>query len=219
MNPKVGLSAEDRYAIAFQKGDEKGLAFFFQKYYPALCLYASYYTRNDDAAKDIASVAFINTWKHHSKFLSAISIRAYLYTVVRRLAIGWVQKETRLILKQKNVAVHTNNNAVQADHLANLIKAETYRRLNDSIDTLPPKCRDILKMLYIDGMTVAEVAEALRLSPSTIKTQKKRGIEALRKKYLFAYRLLIQLHRIAITSKINRRINPWFINRLLGMKA
>jgi RNA polymerase sigma-70 factor (ECF subfamily) len=62
------------------------------------------------------------------------------------------------------------------------IRAEFYAEIHNAIKTLPPECRKIFTMLYIEGKTVRETADELGLARSTIKTQKARGLAMLRKK-------------------------------------
>lgn len=202
MNLQAGrFSDEDRYAIAFQKGDERGLAFFFDNYYPALCLYASWFTHNDSAAEDVVSDVFLKAWKKHDEFLSAGSIRAYLYVHSRYRALSWYRKETLGHSRLRRVAESIITK--EGDHSEKIIAAEVVRHLHNMINTLPPECRKVFKMLYIEGMSISETAEALQISPSTVKTQKKRGLDALRKKSLFVYLLLVELYRNS-GVKINR---------------
>jgi DNA-directed RNA polymerase specialized sigma24 family protein len=42
-------------------------------------------------------------------------------------------------------------------------------------------------LLYIEGKSIKETAEELQVSASTVKTQKKRGLDALRKKIVFIW--------------------------------
>lgn len=65
---------------------------------------------------------------------------------------------------------------------ADIIRAEFYGALHRAIKTLPPECRKIFTMLYIQGKTVREIADETGLAVTTIKTQKARGLAALKKK-------------------------------------
>jgi RNA polymerase sigma-70 factor (ECF subfamily) len=165
---------------AFQQGDVKALEVFFNEFYPALCYYASSYTHDMEVAKEIASEAFVKTWKYREQFTNAGSIRAYLYKVVRGDASSWHIKKQRLPL---TALPDDEDPALQdVDEFAKLVKAETLRLIYNAIESLPAECRKIFRLLYIDGKKVAEIANELNLSPSTVKAQKARGLALLRKK-------------------------------------
>ena len=168
------------YVLSFQKGEEKGFAWFFRNLYPALSFYASKITGDKEVSEEIASHAFIKIWQRHVRFSDAPSIKAYLYRIVRNDALKYLNKEKRRLSATKEV-IYLNGNQSEKDHFTSLVTSETSRQLLEAINCLPAECSKVFKLLYIEGKSVKETAEALQLSPSTVKTQKKRGIEALRK--------------------------------------
>jgi RNA polymerase sigma-70 factor, ECF subfamily len=169
-----------RLSKAFQRGDTKALEVYFNVFYPALCYYASSYTHDMEVAKEIASEAFVKTWKYREQFTNAGSIRAYLYKVVRGDASSWHIKKQRFPLAP--IPDEEDPSLQDADEFAKLVKAETLRHLYNAIENLPAECRKIFRLLYIDGKKVAEIADELNISPSTVKAQKARGLALLRKK-------------------------------------
>jgi RNA polymerase sigma-70 factor (ECF subfamily) len=56
--------------------------------------------------------------------------------------------------------------------------AELPRRL----DALPPACRIVLRLHYLDGLTYVEIAEALELSVGTVKSRLSYGLGLLRQR-------------------------------------
>ena len=58
---------------------------------------------------------------------------------------------------------------------------EVYRLLFKSIDQLPPRCREIF-VLQMEGKKNEEIAQTLGLSIETVKTQKKRAVQAIKKR-------------------------------------
>jgi len=171
----------EEYALLFQQGDERALAFFYLELHPSLALHANYYVQNRELAEEISSEAFIKTWKMHSKLNNYNGIRAYLYKVVQRDCQRAIQKERR------RVAIHKESNPSEVTYdtpFNHVVRTEVYRIIHTALKELPHGSRRILQMYYIDGKTTGEIAAELCLSPSTIKTQKSSGLEALRKKFI-----------------------------------
>lgn len=171
----------EEYALAFQQGDEKALAFFYKEFHPILSLYANRLLQNRFIAEEIASGAFVKIWKMHSKLSSYGAIRAYLYTIVRRDCQRCLKQEFKRtkIHKEAQLPIVTNDTPFE-----NLVRSEVYRQVHSALKNLAPGSRKVLTMHYIDGKTTGEIAKELHLSPSTIKTQKAKGLEALRKTML-----------------------------------
>jgi RNA polymerase sigma-70 factor (ECF subfamily) len=192
MLKQFGKSYND-YTLSFQRGEEEGFDFFFRTLFPQLCFFANRKLNNMEEAEDIVSAAFIKIWNKHSQFNDARSIRSYLYQIVQNDCIKFYEKTSKVISMQKeiNYLITTNaNNNIEED----IIRAEFYGELYTAIKTLPPECRKIFTMLYIEGKTVRETADELGLALSTIKTQKARGLAILRKKIKpYLYCILVTL--------------------------
>ena len=169
------------YALSFKRGEEEGFDFFFRQLFPSLCLFANRKLNNREEAEDIVSTAFIKIWKRHSQFNDAGGIRAYLYQIVRNDCAKSYQQTARVITMQKEIshlAVADANDNAEHD----IIRAEFYGELYRAINLLPPQCRKIFTMLYIEGKTVREISEELGIAPTTIRTQKANGLAVLKKK-------------------------------------
>ena len=69
---------------------------------------------------------------------------------------------------------------VSAQGEEDFFSEEIYRQLFHAIENMPDRQREIFK-LYLDGKSNADIAEALQISVETVKTQKRRGKEYLRK--------------------------------------
>lgn len=179
MQRKPLYEAND-YSILFQQGEEKGFAWFFRNLYPALSFYAFKITSDKESSEEIASNAFIKVWQRHEQFPDALSIRKFLYRIVRNDALKHLRKEKQSTAVAKEV-IYLYGGDHEKDCFNSLVTAEISRELLNAIDSLPAECSKVFRLMYIEGKSIKETAEALQLSPSTVKTQKKRGIEALRK--------------------------------------
>ncbi|MDE3184860.1 MAG: RNA polymerase sigma-70 factor [Bacteroidota bacterium] len=177
------INNEIEMVFSFQKGEEKGFDFFFLELFPSLCFFANRLLNNRCEAEDIASSAFIKIWKRHSQFKDAKNIRSYLYQIVRNDCIKFLQQKERRLKVQKAIEyltiVETKDN-VESD----IIRTEFFSALYKALNSLPIECRKVFKMLYIDGKKVSEIAGELKISPSTVKSQKARGLALLRKKFI-----------------------------------
>lgn len=154
----------------------------FKQYYRILCHYAWQYLKDIEVSKDLVQDVFtsfhqrkfdLNTEKNEDYF------RNYLYLSVRNACFN--------LLKKKQVQEkywQDNNFEEQSEHLIelNIIRSEVLAAVYSAIESLPESCQLIFKKTYLEGLSNAEVAEELNLSINTIKTQKQRGMKALKAK-------------------------------------
>ncbi|RTL60082.1 MAG: sigma-70 family RNA polymerase sigma factor [Sphingobacteriales bacterium] len=170
-----------KYALLFQQGEEKGLSFFYHEFHPALSLYSFSITNNRQLAEEIASDAFVKTWKMHWKLDSYGAIRAYLYKIVHRDSLEAIRKEKKRKEALKKTQTPTTETNTPFD---NIVRSEVYRIIHTALQDLTPANRRVLIMHYLEGKTSGQIARELKLHRSTINTQKTKGLEALRKKLL-----------------------------------
>jgi RNA polymerase sigma-70 factor (ECF subfamily) len=182
----------NEYALSFQEGEEKAFDFFFRELFPSLCFFANRILNDSCEAEDIASSAFIKIWKKHSQFDNARSIRSYLYQIVRNDCLKFLQQSNRAAAMQKDIKYLANADA-DDNCEADIIRSEFFCELYNALNNLPSECRRIFKMLYIEGKTVKETAQELKLSLSTVKTQKARGLAVLKKKIIYSSFILFLL--------------------------
>jgi RNA polymerase sigma-70 factor (ECF subfamily) len=55
------------------------------------------------------------------------------------------------------------------------------RILNRTLDRMPTEGVQVLRMLYLDGLTMAEIAQALEVPLETVKSRVRRALQAMRK--------------------------------------
>lgn len=183
---RKNLYEANEYALLFQQGEEISFTFFFRQLYPSLTLYCFKITGDKDASEEIASTAFIKIWEKHEKFSDADSIKAYLYRIVRNDALKYLRKEKQQLAANKEV-IYLYGNQSEKDCFTSLATAEITRELLNAINSLPEECSKVFRLMYIEGKSIKETAESLQVSASTVKTQKKRGLEALRKRIVFIW--------------------------------
>lgn len=174
-----------QYAELFRQGNEIGLKFFYLHFHPALSLFAFRWVKNRQVAEEIAADAFIKTWKFHWKLESYTAIRAYLYKIVLRDCRRSLKTGQRRSEMQKALLGLDASNELIIDEI---IKAEVYRDLYSALKKLSPGSQRVIRMHFLEGKSDKEIADELKLSHSTVRTQKSRGLEILRKKM---FRLLL----------------------------
>lgn len=144
------------------KKEYKRLDKLYDDYYRALCLYALHYITDINKVQDIVHDAYL-------LLLTAINNRekignkkAYLYTLVRKLSLDYINKSGLLFLPEEIYKEHYHEELIKLSQLE--------ERLWVAIDELPDKCKEIFLMNKRDGMKYAEIASELGLSVETVES-------------------------------------------------
>ena len=154
----------------------------FNSFFPTLCYYAFSIVKDMQEAEDISIGAFMKLWERWEQMQSSGKCKAYLYTCTRNACIDILRRERTKNVNEKDwKSLHANT---EDGILDKIIEAELAGQLNRALETLPPACQKICNMIFNEGMNSREVAETLKLSISTVKTQKQRALNMLKKKLL-----------------------------------
>lgn len=170
----------NNYALLFQEGNEKALSFFYHEFYPALTHYSFQLIQSRPVAEEIASEAFVKAWRMHYKLNSYAGIKAYLYKIVHRDSIEAISNELKRAKSYRQLSTQIDTDSP----FDNMVRSEVYRLIHTALKHLPPASRKVMIMHYLDGKTTGQISRELNLHPSTIKTQKKQGLNALKKVFI-----------------------------------
>lgn len=166
---------------AFQKGEDKGFTYFYKLLWDVLSYYSFRITNDRAVAEDKVSESFVKIWERHSTFSHPQVIKSWLYTTCRNACLNWLQQEGRHDGHKTGIAAaHENDREFNREE--EIVQKETFKQARDYIKWLPKQCKRIFEMMYVEGMSVREIADKLVLSISTVKNQKGRGLEIIRKR-------------------------------------
>jgi RNA polymerase sigma-70 factor (family 1) len=190
------------YTRLFQQGCEEGFSYFYNELYPNLFAFAYKFLGDRGAAEDEVQESFLKIWKQYQLFDQPHTIKSWLYTTVRNSCLNGLRQTGRHqaiheILARQHTKLSEDN------LLEEIYRIESAARVYRIIKSLPTECGRIYEMTYIQGKTANEIAKELDLSVSTVKNQKRRGLEILRKALLcLVCCYIILLTAISLTCKI-----------------
>lgn len=106
-----------------------------------------------------------------------VSTKSYLFSIARNTA--------RTIFRRKQIystsAFHElpeSSTAHEARTAADFAQDQQQQELvAAAIDALPPRCREIIALSVLDGLTSAEIADRLGIAESTVRVQLARGVK------------------------------------------
>ena len=175
---KAQCTAEEAIQALIQ-GQETGLDFFFHQHYAPLSYFAYRLVEDKLLAEEMASEAFIKLWEHREKFTTPAYLKNWLYNTVRNAAIDHLRKVKRLRVSTDGLQSHEQ---VEQSVLHRLIATETLQQVVRTLAQLPPKCRQVFRLYYFQGLTHGEIAQALNISPHTVKNQRNKAVRILKEK-------------------------------------
>lgn len=175
---------DDELIIGIGKKDERVWKVFFHSYYDALFRHAYRILGEEKAAEDIVQDIFISLWDHTPELANGKILTAYLYRSVTNRSLNHIRNKNREDERLSRWMVEQDSNtgtenASEAD-FTSAVREEVFRRLQELIRQLPPSRRKIV-LLSMEGKSGETIARELGISITTVKQQKYRAYNFLRR--------------------------------------
>lgn len=108
-----------------------------------------------------------------------LQTKAFVFTAARNLLIDRARRAQ--VVKIETVtdleSLHVPVDEAPADR--RLIAREELKLLSDALGKLPPRCREVVTMRKIQGLSQRETAKALGITEDTVERQVSNGVRAL----------------------------------------
>ena len=152
----------------------------YVEYYSMLCIIAFEYTRNKALAEEMVSEVFFALWKKRETIVITTSIKNYLIKSVQNTCLQYIRAK-----KQDVQSLDENPGFMHIpwgnDYtLGRLFEKELSQMIEAAIQSLPERCRKIFLLSRDQELSYAQIAQTLRISENTVKTQIKTALSRLR---------------------------------------
>lgn len=165
---------DPEFLSSLRKGNDAAFSVLFREYSRPLCLFASKIVSREEA-NDVVQNFFAYLWEHPEKFKEVESIEAYLYKSIRNNCLTHLSQRPYFILE--SCFQLTDEESIDTK----IVFSETIRQLYQYIDRLSPALQQVMKLYYLEGKTVEEIASELNLDRESVRRQRLRGVIAARK--------------------------------------
>ena len=171
-------SREAAWVESIRAGDPAAFEALFHAYHAPLCAFAYRYLGARDLAEEIVQEIFLFVWERREVLEVRTSVKSYLFTAVRNAALSYLRHEHVVRRREAEIVELFDGPNAGADEEA--AAAETLAAVQRAVGRLPERCRLVFTLQREQGLTYAEVAEVLGISPKTVETQMGRALRSLR---------------------------------------
>lgn len=160
-------------------GDTAALRRIYDQEAPRMIGVAMRILRRRDVAEDVVHDAFLRIWRNAQSYNPMLGPpRAWIYTIVRHLAIDVLRSSAREDLVDESQLTDMADSAIEAAAVFDkLAEGSALRRC---LERLEPKRRASLLLAYANGCSHGEIAGKLGVPLGTVKAWIRRSLVALR---------------------------------------
>lgn len=160
-----------------KKGDTKALEKIMHRYQDYVYSILMQMLCNHEA-KEAAQDSFLKVFKRISTFNGESKFSTWLYSIAYRTGLDYLKKRKPTV----EIAEYNNHDELHLEScaLSNLEHTEKCRYLNHLLSLLKPEDASILRLYYLDELTMKEICQITSLTESNLKIKLFRGRKALR---------------------------------------
>ena len=165
-----------------QKGEKEAFQELISKYHPFVYKFLVKITEDEYIAQDLTQTTFLKIIKNIDKFgvNGKAKFSTYIIAIAKNSYIDYLRKEKNFMQAvpiDESISIEDIGTNIEEFVLDKMSIEDIMSKMNN----LTEEQRMVIKMKYIEGLTLKEIGEKLDLEPKTIKSRIHNGIVKLRK--------------------------------------
>ena len=173
---------EKELILLLQQGDESAFETILRLYEKKVYTLCRRMCGNDEDAQEAAQDAFLSLWRSAKSFRGDASLSTWLYRLATNACIDLLRRNKRggerVSLDDEETTLELVDESPLPEQA--LERKETQRLVEKGLAALPEDYRAILLLREAEGLSYAEIAEAMHMELGTVKSRISRGRVLLR---------------------------------------
>jgi RNA polymerase sigma-70 factor (ECF subfamily) len=155
-----------------RRGDREAFRALYETYKDDVYSIAWSFTANEDIARDVTQDVFVKLLQSIAGFRGDSSFRTWLFRLVANACRDAHRRSRRLVrLPQAALGEAAGSRSPDTE----VREREVASQVRSAVALLAPKIRMPIVLRYVEGLSYAEIADALRCSPGTVASRLNRG--------------------------------------------
>lgn len=150
------------------KGDRDAFSQLFQELQQPLFCYLMKLLREREATEEVLNETMLEVWRQAARFEGRSLATTWIFSIAHNLAVSRLRKRRDVALDEEQ-AMAIEDESPTAD--IRVEREDTSRLIDRLMEKLSAEHREILHLAYWQEMSVLNIADMLKLPPSTVKTR------------------------------------------------
>jgi RNA polymerase sigma-70 factor, ECF subfamily len=149
-------------------GDKLAMRALFARHHVRIFRFVARLVRDHQLAEDVVSEVFLEVWRHAAAFEARSAASTWLLSIARFRALSALRRPGEAQLDEATAAAIPDS---ADDPEVTVRKRERGEILRDCLARLSPDHREIVDLVYYQGIAISEVATIVGIPESTVKTR------------------------------------------------
>jgi RNA polymerase sigma factor (sigma-70 family) len=167
----------------FLSGDDKVYAYFYKKYTDELFAYGMRFTFDRELVKDTIQDVFMKIYRNRSRLSKTDKVKPYLYMAMKNTLFNVFEKEKASYHIDTVEPVFITEYSIEDRIIADEQDAEQKRKINQLLDALPPRQKEVIYYRYVEGMELSEICKLMGMNYQSVQNLIQRSIKRIKQLY------------------------------------
>jgi RNA polymerase sigma-70 factor (ECF subfamily) len=157
--------------IKIADNDESAFTQLYIHFCKKLIHFSVSLVRSKEISEELVEDVFVKLWARRSHITDIDNLTVYLYVAVKNRSLNALSQKAKELVAASFDYLNTSIDEFATDPYDLLITSEMMLRMHQAIESLPPRCKMIFKLVREDGLKYKEVSDILNISVNTIDAQ------------------------------------------------
>ena len=162
-----------------RKGDTQAFDAIFRTWYGPLVGTAERMLRDRAVAEEIVQDVMLELWRRRETLAADGSAQAYLFQATRNRVLNHLR---HLKIEQRSEPDIRGESSSTPRADAELAHEELSVAVQEAVQSLPDRCREVFELSRVHGLKYAEIARELGISVKTVEAQMGKALRTLRER-------------------------------------
>lgn len=192
--PNESVLIDHKLVTLLREDDKEAFTKIYQRYWMVMYMHALKMLKSENDARDIVQEIFTSLWLKRQSIDPKVNLAGYLFVATKNKVLDLISHQRIRLnyLGSLSSFAETHNNQV----LARIEEKELLQILQQEIERLPAKMKQIFEMRINEHLTYMEIADKLNISDKTVKKQISNAIQVIRPKLRHLSIAIIFLSRL-----------------------
>jgi RNA polymerase sigma-70 factor (family 1) len=175
---KENFDTESDLLLRISQGDPSAFRQIFTTWSRQVYSLCVRITKDPEQAKDLTQEIFVRLWTRREKLNGVHHFKGFLTTMALNLIRNYLQKKVLDPANEEDLVSYFKEGAIGPDKMMEF--KELHHLLQEAVDHLPAQLNHSFVLSRMAGMSHAEIASEMKLSPLTVKSHISRALKFIR---------------------------------------
>jgi len=167
--------------LLIKKGDKDAFNELYSRYGRLVFNFAYKLTGTIVEAEEVTQEVFEKIWRKRNTYIIDKKITTWMLQICKNAAIDLLRRRKRTSPIDEYQLDFLVDDTINLDDEVEL--KSTRKTLMEAISNLPDEQREIIRLMYFDGLTQQEIADSLEIPLGTVKSRLKLAMSKLKNRF------------------------------------